>query len=231
MRIEAQGKYLQSVLEKAHATLEIQNLNSTGHEVAKVQLPELASKVSNEYFNNGFPSLGETHGVDNLQEHSAQLADCSIDSCLTSCEGSQKDQEKHNINMKLRVYHCNAASNTREKQEDDRFEQTNPKWWCGEFNGHTRFSLPRVSRGPNIFPMNFTYQGETVEGRSFSKTNYRETNNYNSEFEQLSYRRDSVQQESSKNSNEFTKLDLNARDDNNATQTCKEFDLNGFSWS
>lgn len=48
LRIEAQGKYLQGVLEKAQETLGRQNLGTTGLEDAKVQLSELASKVSNQ---------------------------------------------------------------------------------------------------------------------------------------------------------------------------------------
>ncbi|KAL5991978.1 hypothetical protein ACLOJK_012890 [Asimina triloba] len=47
LRIEAQGKYLQSVLEKAQETLG-KNLGSAGLEAAKVQLSELDSKVSTE---------------------------------------------------------------------------------------------------------------------------------------------------------------------------------------
>ncbi|URE31868.1 Myb transcription factor [Musa troglodytarum] len=46
VRIEAQGRYLQLVLEKAQERLEKQNLGSVGLGVAKVQLSELVTKVS-----------------------------------------------------------------------------------------------------------------------------------------------------------------------------------------
>ncbi|THU67885.1 hypothetical protein C4D60_Mb05t29430 [Musa balbisiana] len=58
-QLEAQGKYLQSVLEKAQETLRKQDLGSAGLEVAKIQISELVSKVSSECFINSFSSLEE----------------------------------------------------------------------------------------------------------------------------------------------------------------------------
>ncbi|KAH0469269.1 hypothetical protein IEQ34_002501 [Dendrobium chrysotoxum] len=247
MRIEAQGKYLQSVLEKAHTTLEIQNLVSAGHEVAKVQPDEPVSKVSNECFTSGFLGLGETNGMEILQGPSAQLVDCSMDSCLTSCEGSQKDQDMYNKNMKLQCYHSNLSSRTKEKQEDVRFEQINSGWWCGELNGHKTFSQSRVnasgnctlpvSRGSSILSMSIANQRETTERSKISETKCRQIDKYKSDLEGPSYKRAAVQQEKSKNLNDLgmpcatAQLDLNAHDENNAAQNCKEFDLNGFNWS
>ncbi|XP_076890761.1 myb-related protein 2-like [Bidens hawaiensis] len=74
LRIEAQGKYLQSVLEKAQETLGRQNLGSVGLEAAKVQLSDLVSKVSTHCLNTA-------------------LTDCSVESCLTYGEGQQTEQE------------------------------------------------------------------------------------------------------------------------------------------
>ncbi|VAI06114.1 unnamed protein product [Triticum turgidum subsp. durum] len=93
LRIEAQGKYLQSVLEKAHETLAKQNTGSGGLETAKMQLSELVSKVSTECFHNAFTSFEEIEGSQILRRHTMQLGDGSVDSCLTACEGSQKDQD------------------------------------------------------------------------------------------------------------------------------------------
>ncbi|XP_020246410.1 myb-related protein 2-like [Asparagus officinalis] len=82
LRIEAQGKYLQSVLEKAQETLGKQNLGSAGLEAAKVQLSELVSKVSNECFSSAFPGVEEISSLHTLQPHQAQLADlCQLSSC------------------------------------------------------------------------------------------------------------------------------------------------------
>lgn len=48
MRIEAQGKYLQSILEKAKETLAGHTSTSPSLEAAHAELTELATKVSNE---------------------------------------------------------------------------------------------------------------------------------------------------------------------------------------
>ncbi|KAI9185982.1 hypothetical protein LWI28_012684 [Acer negundo] len=114
LRIEAQGKYLQSVLEKAQETLGRQNLGSVGLEAAKVQLSELVSKVSTQCLNSTFTDLKELQGLCPQHQHqqttTQQPTDCSMDSCLTSCEGSQKDQEIHNGGIGLRPY--NPAGTT-----------------------------------------------------------------------------------------------------------------------
>jgi len=48
LRIEAQGKYLQSILEKAKETLAGHTSSSPGLEAARAKLAELASKVTND---------------------------------------------------------------------------------------------------------------------------------------------------------------------------------------
>ncbi|KAI4319690.1 hypothetical protein MLD38_033261 [Melastoma candidum] len=99
LRIEAQGKYLQMVLEKAQETLGRQNLGSAGLEAAKIQISELFSKVATQGMNSALLDLKELESlcavVQQLQPN--QPTDCSMDSCLTSCEGSQKDMEFHGI--------------------------------------------------------------------------------------------------------------------------------------
>uniref|UniRef100_A0A0E0KD65 HTH myb-type domain-containing protein n=1 Tax=Oryza punctata TaxID=4537 RepID=A0A0E0KD65_ORYPU len=70
LRIEAQGKYLQSVLEKAQETLAKQNA--------------------------GFEEIESSQM---LQGHTMHLGDGSVDSCLTACDGSQKDQDILSISL------------------------------------------------------------------------------------------------------------------------------------
>jgi len=48
LRIEAQGKYLQAVLEQAQETLGKQNLGPANLEDAKIKISELVSQVSTE---------------------------------------------------------------------------------------------------------------------------------------------------------------------------------------
>jgi hypothetical protein len=54
LRIEAQGKYLQSILEKAKETLAGHASSSPGLEAAHAELTELASKVSNDPLGQSF---------------------------------------------------------------------------------------------------------------------------------------------------------------------------------
>ncbi|CAA6656991.1 unnamed protein product [Spirodela intermedia] len=104
LRIEAQGKYLQSVLEKAQETLGKQNIGPAGLDAAKAQVSELVSEVSNECINSQIPGLREMAVFRGFQAQRHQLADCSMDSCLTSSEGAQKDREMQNIRMRLGTY-------------------------------------------------------------------------------------------------------------------------------
>ena len=99
LRIEAQGKYLQSVLEKAQDTLAKQNAGSVGLDTAKMQLSELVSKVSTECLQHTFTGFEEMEGSQMAQGHTMQLGDGSVDSCLTACDGSQKDQDILSISL------------------------------------------------------------------------------------------------------------------------------------
>nr|KYP36131.1 Myb family transcription factor APL [Cajanus cajan] len=64
LRIEAQGKYLQAVLEKAQETLGRQNLGAEGVEAAKVQLSELASRVSSQCLDSKYSELKELQALE-----------------------------------------------------------------------------------------------------------------------------------------------------------------------
>ncbi|KAJ1298809.1 hypothetical protein BS78_01G482000 [Paspalum vaginatum] len=99
LRIEAQGKYLQSVLEKAQETITKQNAGSVGLETAKMQLSELVSKVSTECLQHALTGFEEIEGPQMLQGHTMQLGDGSVDSCLTACDGSHKDQDILSISL------------------------------------------------------------------------------------------------------------------------------------
>ncbi|CBI29923.3 unnamed protein product, partial [Vitis vinifera] len=137
LRIEAQGKYLQAVLEKAQETLGRQNLGAVGLEAAKVQLSELVSKVSTQCLHSAFSELKE------LQK-----------------------QEIHNCGMGLRPYTNGNGSNSYSE---------------GRFKGRAEAD-------------NFMSHGYRLP--CFG-----------------------------------AKLDLNAHDENDVTLSCKQFDLNGFSWN
>lgn len=96
LRIEAQGKYLQSVLEKAQEALAKQNVDLDAGVLGAAaaaetqQLSELISRASatkcaqHEHFHH---------------QHLGGVGDGSVDSCLTACEGSQRDHDMLSIGL------------------------------------------------------------------------------------------------------------------------------------
>lgn len=93
LRIEAQGKYLQSILEKACKALNDQAATAAGLEAAKEELSELAIKVSSDCQGMSpldtikMLSLSEIAAViDNKSAPNvlARIGNSSVDSCLTS---------------------------------------------------------------------------------------------------------------------------------------------------
>ncbi|XP_008781221.3 myb-related protein 2-like isoform X2 [Phoenix dactylifera] len=245
LRIEAQGQYLQSVLEKAQETLGKQNLGSTGLEAAKVQLSELVSKVSHECLNTAFPGLEEISGLHPLQAHAAQFTDCSVDSCLTSCEGSQKEQETNYVGVGLSTYPGNSPLCLQQFRADTELERAQPAWHA-DFNAQKTFSpfIVRDSEG-TVFPaqrgsrtlsINMKAQREKVDSSTDSEARRKERDSKDT-FLEASRKRPAVLQERGKEPNEFglssmtTQLDLNAHEENDGLPNSKQFDLNGFSWS
>ncbi|KAJ6832464.1 myb-related protein 2-like [Iris pallida] len=244
MRIEAQGKYLQSVLEKAQETLGKQSMESPGLEAAKVQLSELVSKVSNDCFSTGFHGMEETSSLHTLQGHTAQLADCSMDSCLTSCEGSQKEQENHDVSIGLRTHLSISPLYTNQIGEEIRAEQYQGTWF-GDLNDHKTFSSSTekesgrtffpIQSEANILSMSIRAQKER-EGCGATSEARRRERHEEYYFEEPKNKKPATQQ-GGKQSDVFrdpclkAQLDLNTHDDDNGPLKCKKFDLNGFNWS
>lgn len=211
LRIEAQGKYLQSVLEKAQETLGRQNLGGScaGLEDAKVHISQLVSKLSTECLNSGPP-------------------DCSIDSCLTSsCEGSQKDQEIPCI--RLSAYsRDNNNSAIFVQREEQQLEQNEPLW-CQKSKLFSSCSMGKdadiIRKPEQINPSDFSI-GITSQQV--------EKGNSNSISDTKPTAREGIQVGNENKPKSFglpyltSKLDLNVHDENDAAS---QLDLNGFSWS
>ncbi|XAR68675.1 hypothetical protein NMG60_11003884 [Bertholletia excelsa] len=247
LRIEAQGKYLQAVLEKAQETLGRQNLGTAGLEAAKVQLSELVSKVSTQCLKSAFPGLKELSGLCPQQtQKSQQPTDCSMDSCLTSCEGTQRDQEMHNTGMGLIPFSGNNTPplDKREVDNELRLQQTNQIRWCEELKESRKF-LPKNTE--RIFPREMNCNDLSIEiglqrGNGNISSGFPDRR-FGARDEDLSFlgqtteTPDSVQPEDEKISREYKlpyfapTLDLNVHDENDAASNCKQLDLNGFSWS
>jgi hypothetical protein len=87
LRIEAQGKYLQSVLEKAQEALAKQSGGADETTTTQQQmLPDLISRATAT--RRGHVQQEHLH----LQHHLG--GDGSVDSCLTACEGSRCQRER-----------------------------------------------------------------------------------------------------------------------------------------
>ncbi|KAF3546326.1 hypothetical protein DY000_02004894 [Brassica cretica] len=96
VRIEAQGKYLQTILEKACKAFDEQAAMFTGLETAREELSELAIKVSNNsqgttvpYFDATkmmmmMPSLSELEVAAIDHKSNITTTNCSVESSLTS---------------------------------------------------------------------------------------------------------------------------------------------------
>lgn len=172
LRIEAQGKYLQSVLEKAHETLAKQNTGSSGIETAKMQLSELVSKVSTGCLHNAFTSLEEIEGSQMLQRHTMQLGDGSVESCLTACEGSQKDQDILSISLSANkgkeIGGMPFDLQTRERRHEDLFLNKLSRRPPNHQEGHDRRdSLSMTYQATKLdLNMNDTNDG-TQNGKKF----------------------------------------------------------------
>lgn len=210
-QIEAQGKYLQSVLEKAQETLRQQNLGSAGLEVAKLQLSELASKLSSEYINNSsFPGSEGNASQHMLQLNPSQLADCSVESCLTSSECSQKDQDTHDASMRLRT-----ASD----------HQEGFSLCMKQFGGPSKLQHTR-----HAWCSDPSEQKKTLSMLKDSETE-------NKSLEHPSSKRASVQHDRRNQPDGFglpcltTELELKIHEDVGGASGCKQFDLNGFCWN
>nr|XP_016468095.1 PREDICTED: myb family transcription factor APL-like [Nicotiana tabacum] len=88
LRIEAQGKYLQSILEKACKAFSSQSIESNGLEVNREELSELAMKVANDC--EGIVNVPSLHEIAPSIENKnachvpARLGDCLLDDCFPS---------------------------------------------------------------------------------------------------------------------------------------------------
>ncbi|BBG94253.1 Glucose-methanol-choline oxidoreductase family protein, partial [Prunus dulcis] len=93
LRIEAQGKYLQTVLKKAQETLSGYGSSSVGVELAKAELTQLVSMVNNGCPSSSFSELTET-GTSSLKYVERKQMRGSMESSLTSSESSGRKEEK-----------------------------------------------------------------------------------------------------------------------------------------
>ncbi|CAL9219507.1 unnamed protein product [Arabidopsis halleri] len=222
LRIEAQGKYLQSVLEKAQETLGKQNLGAAGIEAAKVQLSELVSKVSAEYPNSSILEPKELQNLCSQQMQTTYPPDCSLESCLTSSEGTQKNLKMlENNRLGLRTYLGDSTSEQKEIMEEKLFQIRELTWTEG-LRGNPYLSA-MVSEAEQRISYSERSPGRLSIGVGLHghKSQHQQGNNEDHKFETRSR----------KGMDSTTELDLNTHVENFCTKRTKQFDLNGFSWN
>ncbi|KAK1280495.1 hypothetical protein QJS04_geneDACA015147 [Acorus gramineus] len=238
LRIEAQGKYLQSVLEKAQETLGQQNVGTAGANATRVQLSELASKDSNDCNIFSLSELKDMSGPYTQKTHANHLGDCSMDSCLTSCEGSQKDHDAPNAKKGLKPYPDDAPMNHTQEEKHESCQQAYDK----DLNGLKTFSSTRrepekmiISEqcGSDDLSMSTGVRGDKGRGSYHPDTSCKETDVRHTLADQWPARQqDQMNQlRGYRATYSMTQLDLNVQDEGDDSAHGKQFDLNGFSWS
>ncbi|KAG2384482.1 Myb-related protein [Vigna angularis] len=242
LRIEAQGKYLQAVLEKAQETLGRQNLGAEGVEAAKVQLSELASRVSSQSLDTKFSELKELQVLWPQQTQEGQATECSMGSFLTYSEDSQRDRETHNMSLNLIAFNGPPFSVSKDCVEESM--HLKPDLTLSEDVKQNMMFLSSSSDG-KVVKGDFLQEGPSsllsmnvgvLEEEKFGRTTLSKEEGWKVRNSTESGRM-AVKLNHEKISPDYrlpnfeVKLDLNSHDDNDASSHCQQFDLNGFSWN
>lgn len=202
LRLEAQGKYLQDVLEKAHESLGRENSGSSGLEAAKVQLSDLVCQVSTQCLNSAFSGMKELSDLCLKQVK----ADGSVDSCLTSCDGTMRDQELYQNPIGLKYINFTAPTEPR-----NRIDNKESAKYLAENTFVTETNLHSLSMSIGLQGGEWSWKGGDQNDSTKAE---RRKSSPDLELPLLS-----------------TRFDLNTDDENSVASRCKQLDLNGFSWS
>ncbi|KAG8366355.1 hypothetical protein BUALT_Bualt17G0071200 [Buddleja alternifolia] len=124
LRIEAQGKYLQSVLRKAQETLSGYSSCSIEVEHARAQLSQLVSMVDSGCPSSTFSVLTESENsmLKDPRKEALGHNGCSLESSLTSSESYEVDENYENsarINKGKRILSLMEMHSAEESESDD----------------------------------------------------------------------------------------------------------------
>ncbi|XP_020549380.1 myb-related protein 2 isoform X2 [Sesamum indicum] len=245
LQIEAQGKYLQAVLEKAQETLGRQNLGTMGLEAAKVQLSDLVSKVSTQCLNSAFSGIKELSDLCLQKTQTSQPTDLSTDSCLTSCDGSMRDQDQYNP-IGVKPINFKAPTEPRVNYNETSLGKSELRWPDDLKEGENFLSTANDSvenaflteSNFNSLSMSIGLQSSEWNGnRNYPEKGFKGAEAAVNFFNQSTDSNNISNPEKQKIPPELklpllsTKLDLNTDDQNNVASHCKQLDLNGFCWS
>jgi hypothetical protein len=241
LRIEAQGKYLQAVLEQAQETLGKQNLGPANLEDAKIKISELVSQVSNECFSNATKDIKENSNILRLEPRQIQFVESSENSYLTAAEGLFKEQRLQHHGV-LKAYDdsslfCRKGSHENETHltlSRSLSERRVPHLHNVKVYSKAEFVCESDTEAPSEYiASQKNGGGSTTSSASGSKEGHAEKQS----LEEQNCRKQAVEYQRESNLLDFehpysgNKLDLNTHNIDDNDQSYRHFDLNGFSWS
>ncbi|XP_073149281.1 myb-related protein 2-like isoform X2 [Henckelia pumila] len=239
LRIEAQGKYLQEVLEKAQETLGRQRMEGVvGLDVAKVQLSGLVS--STQCLNSNFSGIKELANMCLQQTQTAQPTN-SVNDKLSACVGSTRDQEQYSSLEGLKPINFRAPTDPRENDSKSRLPKTKLRWhedpkesrnYLSVENDNLDVTVDRETNPDNLSMRIGLQEGKWNSAGKFSLEMLKEAD-ANARYFNQNTDGFKVEKKTSKQLERpvlSTKLDLNSSDENIVASSHKQLDLNGFSW-
>jgi hypothetical protein len=230
LRIEAQGKYLQAVLEQAHESLGKQNLGPANLEDTKMKISELVSQVSNECFSNAVTHTKENSSMQRLEPRQIQFVESSTNNCLTAAEGFINEHRLRSHGV-LKAY--DDSSIFCRKQSPDH-----------EYQFSLNRSLSERRMGPlhNVKQYHSTEFGSesdaeiqqdyiTPQRNSRGSTTSSASGSKERDADRLYLEEPNCKRQVVEHPGSGKKLDLNTHNTDDSDKVYRHFDLNGFSWS
>ena len=176
LRIEAQGKYLQSVLKKAHETLAAYSSSPTSDtQLAKAELSRLVCMINNACPSSPISELTETRGLnpkDGKRKQSKGIM-CSLESSLTSSESSHIKEDKKQPNDETgenKKSYCStsvelplmAISSVHEEFNGDKSDESSGRRRKGgdHYDGETCANKQRKIELSEMLDLNRQYQSD-----------------------------------------------------------------------
>jgi hypothetical protein len=240
LRIEAQGKYLQAVLEQAQETLGKQNLGPANLEDAKKKISELFSQVSNECFSNATTDIKENSSTLRLEPRQIQFVESSTNSYLTAAEGfiNEHRLQHHGV---LNAYDDCSLFCRKSSHEDETHltlsRSLSERRVAHLHNVKVYSKAEFVCESDTEAPSGYITPEKNGGGSTTSSASGSKGHAEKQSLEEQNCRKQAVECQRESKLLDFEhpysgkKLDLNTHSIDDNDQSYRHFDLNGFSWS
>ncbi|KAK4392066.1 Myb-related protein 2 [Sesamum angolense] len=219
------------------------------HEQLEVQRHlQLQIEAQGKYFQAVLEKAQDTLGRQNLGTmglEAAKPTDLSTDSCLTSCDGSMRDQDQYNP-VGVKPINFKAPTEPKVNYNETSLRKSELRWPDDLKEGENFLSTANDSvenaflaeSNFNSLTMSIGLQGSEWHGnRNYPEKRFKGAEAAVNFFDQNTDSNNIIKPEKQKIAPELklpllsTKLDLNTDDENNAASHCKQLDLNGICWS